>query len=439
MRIAHIIPGSGGSFYCGNCLRDSELFKALRSQGNDAVKIPMYLPLFSHDAGRDMAPVFYGAVSLYLKQMYPALRKAPKWVDRLLNSRPVLGFAAGKAGSTRASGLEEMTISMLMGEEGQQKEELDEMISWLEDHFNPDIVHISNALLLGLARKLKERLKVPVVCSLQDEHIWVDPMDQGSRDKVWALMREKVRDIDMFIAVSDYYSAFMKERLQLGGERIRTLHLGVDPDDYHYQNATHKEMNIGFLSRLNKSNGLDILVDAFIILKKESGNEKTGLLLTGGQTGDDRAFIREQKQKLAAAGIDDSVEFIHDFDHSKRKEFLSRIRLLSVPVREGEAFGIYLIEAMACGIPVVQPDLGAFPEIIGNTGGGITYPGSNNPADLADALSGILSDQKRTDEMSIKAREGVIKGFNIRKISGELTGIYRELMAVKHKIAEYAG
>ena len=164
MKILHIIPGSGGSFYCGNCLRDSKYVDALRAQGHEVIKIPMYLPLFSDEHDITDIPVFYGAVSIYLKQLYPVFRKAPAWVDKLLNSKPVLKLAAGFAGSTRAKGLEEMTVSMLLGEDGQQKEELDRMIGWIAEHCKPDIIHLSNALLLGLTHKLKEKMNVPVLC-----------------------------------------------------------------------------------------------------------------------------------------------------------------------------------------------------------------------------------------------------------------------------------
>ena len=215
MNIIQIIPGSGGSFYCGNCLRDSKFYEALRKQGHDVIKIPMYLPLFSDEHDISDVPVFYGAISIYLKQLYPIFRKAPRWIDNLLNSKPFLKLAASMAGSTNAKGLEEMTISMLLGEEGKQKEELDEMIGWIEQNYKPDIVHISNALLLGLARQIKTKLKVPVVCSLQDEDVWVDVMPPHYRDKVWQLMNERSVDVDAFIAVSDYFAKKMLDQMKL--------------------------------------------------------------------------------------------------------------------------------------------------------------------------------------------------------------------------------
>jgi glycosyltransferase involved in cell wall biosynthesis len=427
MKIVHIIPGSGGSFYCGNCLRDSKLFDSLRAEGLDAIKIPMYLPLFANDHGINEVPVFYGAISIYLKQQYPIFRNAPAWVDKILNSMPMLRFAARMANSTRATGLEEMTISMLKGEHGDQKEELEKMAHWLKEHLKPDVIHISNALLLGLAHKLKEYLDVPVVCSLQDEDVWVDVMHADIIPKVWQLMREKAVDVDMFIPVSHYYTSFMKERLQLPAHKMSTLHLGVDPADYVYKNASEKERVIGYLSRLCKENGLDVLIDAFILLKKIKGNEDVRLLLTGGYTGDDNHFLKEQKSKLKQAGLISQVEFMEEFGEKGRADFFSRVQVLSVPVHNGEAFGIYLTEAMAAGIPVVQPALGAFPEIIESSKGGIIYP-SNTPAELAGALNSLLNDREKLSTLSTNARQSIIERFNIHSLAKEMHAIYEKVI-----------
>jgi glycosyltransferase involved in cell wall biosynthesis len=428
MNIIHIIPGSGGSFYCGNCLRDSKIFDALRAEEHDALKLPMYLPLFSHDMDGNEVPVFYGAISIYLKQKYALFRHAPQWLDNLLNSKPMLRFAAGMANSTRPTGLEDMTISMLLGEEGRQKDELEKMVHWLEIHVKPDVIHISNALLLGLAHKLKERLKVPVVCSLQDEDVWVDDMHAEMAEKVWQLIREKAVDVDLFIPVSQYYADFMKERLAIPDDKMQILHLGVDAEDYQFTDASAKPRNIGYLSRLCKDNGLEILVNAFILLKKMDGHEDVKLLLTGGSTADDTLFIKTQKKKIRAAGLIDSVEFIDDFEGEARKDFLNRVQLLSVPVLRGEAFGIYLLEAMASGIPVVQPALGAFPEIMEKSGGGITYP-YNTPEELAMALSKLIADQDKVRELSNQGRKSMEDVFNVHFLAKRLINLYHALQS----------
>ena len=63
--------------------------------------------------------------------------------------------------------------------------------------------------------------------------------------------------------------------------------------------------------------------------------------------------------------------------------------MVSVPVRNGEAFGIYLLECMASGVPVVQPALGAFPEIVELAGGGVIYE-ANTPEALAGSLEILI-------------------------------------------------
>ena len=392
MNIMHIIPGSGGSFYCGNCLRDSKYVEAMRKSDHRVRKIPMYLPLFAdeHDLSREI-PVFYGAISIYLKQLFPVFRKAPAWVDRALNSKPMLKLASKFAGSTRAKGLEEMTVSMLLGEEGQQKDELQKMVDWIVENCDPDVIHLSNALLLGLAHQLGERLNVPVICSLQDEDVWVDVMKPSAAESVWKLMSKKADHVAKFISVSDYYAGVMKEKMSLPEAKVAPVHIGVDPADYTFKPVKEKKRNIGYVSRMSHGNGMDILVDAFIMLKQKAEFDDVNLVLTGGSTGDDKKFLSDIRSSIREHGLQEQVEFHEDFEEQGLRDYLEKVSVVSVPVRNGEAFGIYLLECMASGIPVVQPALGAFPEIVELSGGGVIYE-ENTPEVLAQALEKLLSD-----------------------------------------------
>src|SRR6056297_1155731 len=430
MKILHIIPGSGGSFYCGNCLRDSKFVEALRASEHEVIKLPMYLPLFAdeHDLSGEI-PVFYGAISIYLKQQYPVFKKAPAWFDRLLNSKPMLKIAAKFAGSTRAKGLEEMTISMLMGEEGEQKEELDKMIEWLSEHCKPDVIHLSNALLVGLAHRLSDSMNVPVICSLQDEDQWVDVMKPSSQEKVWNLMAERGADVSSFVSVSDYYSAEMKRLLHIPEEKLSTVHIGVYPGDYEFAPPSEKKRSIGYVSRMCYELGLDILVDAFILLKKDKEFEDVTLHITGGSTGDDRKFLKAQKSNIHNQGLSEAVTFYGDFEEEGLRDFFREVSVLSVPVRKGEAFGIYLLESMASGIPIVQPALGAFPEIVRRSGGGVTYE-PNTPEALASELKKLLSDPHKMNELATRGREGVEKHFHVE---GQVQKMLEVYQAVKKK------
>lgn len=426
MNIIQIIPGSGGSFYCGNCLRDSKYVDALRNLGHQVVKIPMYLPLFADEHDISDIPIFYGAISTYLKQVYPIFKKAPRWFDKLLNSKPMMKMAASMAGSTRAKGLEDMTISMLLGEQGEQKEELDNMVNWIAEHCKPDVIHISNALLLGLAKRIKEKVGVPVVCSLQDEDVWVDAMQPQFQQKIWDLMNERSADVDALVAVSNYFADAMKNRMNLTDEKMHTFYLGVDAEDYPYIPVSEKPRNVGYISRMCHKDGFDIVVDAFIQLKKQAGFEDVKLIATGGLTGDDKKFLKEQKQKIKASELENDFEIIEEFEGEARHNFFKKVSMVSVPVRIGEAFGMYLLESMASGVPVVQPALGAFPEIAEISGGGVNYS-PNTPENLSQAWAELLNNPEKLKKLSINGLKGTKEKFNIHNHAAEIVELYESL------------
>ncbi len=430
MKIVHIIPGSGGSFYCGNCLRDSKYVKALKDLGHQVVKVPMYLPLFDDAHDLNDVPVFYGAVNLYLKQRFPFFRHMPAFVEHALDSKSVLHMAARKAGSTRAKGLEEMTVSMLLGEEGQQKEELERMVDWLVHESKPDVIHLSNALLLGLVRRIKQKMDIPVVCSLQDEDVWVDVMTDKYRSEVWDLMSERGREVDAFISVSDYYAAEIRQKMTVRGEQLFTVHIGVDAADYFPEEITRKEPVIGFLSRLCEENGLAVLVDAFILLKQNEVYGEVKLKLTGGNTADDVHFIKEQKSKIINAGLEKMVLWVDEFEGEERQAFFDSVTVISVPVLNGEAFGLYQLEAMASGIPMVQPSLGAFPEVIGLSGGGLVYS-PNDAASLAQALGSVILDTEKLQELSVAGLAGVQQHFDIHEQAKKMVRVYEHVSKIQ--------
>jgi glycosyltransferase involved in cell wall biosynthesis len=427
MKIVNIVPGFGGTFYCGNCLRDSAFVSSLRQAGHQAVIVPVYLPLaMDGKPGEDEPPVFYGAVNIYLKQQFSFLRGMPRWMENFFNSAALMKIAAKKAGSTRASGLEELTESMLMGEKGFQSGELQELVTYLKNHEKPDVVHFSNALLLGMAKQIREEVNVPVVCSLQDEDMWVDVMRYGYREKIWKLLSEKAADVDAFIAVSDFYARVMKEKMAIPDEKLHVVPIGISPALYTCHRPAVDPPAIGFLSRMYEENGLGLLVDAFIRLKSEKRFEKVRLHLSGGMTGDDKNFFRIQMKKLQKKNLLGDVKVFPDFTMDGLKEFFSSITLMSVPVLKGEAFGLYQLESMASGIPLVQPDLGAFPEIINATGGGMIYS-PNDAETLSDALAQLLSDRVSLERMSRSGFEAVREKFDCSRLTGKMVDVYEKI------------
>jgi glycosyltransferase involved in cell wall biosynthesis len=422
MKVIHIVPGSGGTFYCQNCMRDAALVQALRRQGTDVVMMPMYLPMFTDgDPVEKDTPVFFGGINVWLQQKVPFFRKTPRWLDRLFDSKWMLRRAAKMEGSTSAAGLGAMTLSMLEGSHGNQRKEVERLVDWLAEHERPDVVQLSNALLIGLAGEIKRRLNVPVICALQDEDGWLDQIDPPYRDQCWNAIASQCGDVDRFVSVSHWYADRMSERLKVSREKIEVVHIGIDLDGFEQASLGLDPPVIGYLSRLNEPLGLGKLVDAFIALKRTPELKMLKMRATGGMVGADRAYVEAQRKKLAKAGVEQDAEFIEDFSREQRLAFLKSLSVMCVPVEEGEAFGTYIIEAMAAGVPVVQPRAGAFPELIEATGGGVIAD------DLTSALRALLTDPERLRALGKTGRETVVKKFSVETMAQKMSMVYERV------------
>ncbi len=429
MKIVQLTPGSGDNFYCENCLRDAGLVKAMRSCGADVVMVPMYLPLQTDkDEQISDGPLFFGGINVYLQQKSSLFKYTPRWLDKIWDWRRLLGFVGRFAGMTSAKDLGETTISMLQGEDGRQKKELDKLMEWLIQSENkPDIVVLSNALLAGLAPAIKNTLGVPVVCLLQDEDAFMDGLGEPYSSNAWEILREKAKDIDRFVAVSQYYGQVMTDRLSVSPERIDVVMTGVSPDNYDVaEHNTHTPV-IGFLSRMCSVKGLDTLVDAFIILKNNASLTNVRLHIAGGQSRSDQGFIDDQIKKLAKAGLTDDVKFLMSFSQSEKLKFLKSLSVLCVPEKQPVSCGLYVLEAMAAGVPVVQPASGVFKELIEATDGGVLA--DTNDADaFANAIKPFLLDSDHAKKVGQKGRESIIAKFDIMRSAENMIGVCQDVV-----------
>ena len=429
MKIAQLTPGSGDNFYCENCLRDAALVRALRGIGHDAVMVPIYLPQFGENAQLvNGAPLFFGGINAYLQQKSALFRRTPRWLDRLFDSPGLLRFVARRAKTTRARDLGAMTVSMLRGEHGNQAKELHRLVGWLAEHIAPDVVVLSDGLLAGMARRIRQELGVPVVCLLQDEDGWLDAMPVEFRELAWATLRELVADVDAFVAVSDYYRTRLGERLAIPSGRCRVIPIGIDLAGYAPATAPPRPPTIGFLSRMSRCKGLDLLVEAFVRLKQRESLGELRLRVAGGQTADDTEFLGEVRDRLLACGLAGEAEFLPALGSTDRQAFLRTLTVLSVPSRQPEAFGSYILEAFAAGVPVVQPRLGAATEIIEPCGGGVLYE-PNDPVRLADAIEPLLRDPAAAAAMGRRGRQAVEQRYTIRQMAADVAEVLESVVA----------
>lgn len=429
MKIAQLTPGSGDNFYCENCLRDAALVRAMRELGHDVLMIPMYLPLQADKGERiSNAPIFFGGINVYLQQKLSVFRKTPRWIDKLFDRPRLLEWAGTKAGMTSARDLGETTISMLRGEDGRQVKELDRLVTWLKLPENkPDVVCLSNALLAGLVKSIKDRLDVPVVCLLQDEDGFLDGLAEPYAKQAWEILAQRVQDVDAFTAVSRYYANTMRKRLELDADRVHVVYTGIPLEGYEEREAGLQVPAIGYLSRMCPDKGLDTLAEAFIILKQSEGLENIKLIAAGGRTSNDEAFLSKIKQRLEGSGFIEDVEFWPGFERNERLDFFRSISVLSVPEKKPVAYGLYVLEALAAGVPFVEPAIGVFGELLEMTGGGVLYEPDNIQA-LADALKPLLLNADYALELGAKGRCGVVENFDIKQTARKMVRIYEQVI-----------
>lgn len=426
MNMIHITPGAGG-MYCGNCFRDNALVGALRRLGHSSLLVPLYLPMTLDEEDQSGGtPIFFGGINVYLEQQGSWFRRMPGWLHRMLASPRLLKWAAGRAAKTRADQVADMTISMLKGEEGNQARELDELVGFLESGQRPDILFLSNALLLGLARRIRERLGIPVACVLQGEDSFVDSLPEPHRGEAWRIMAERAREVDLFLAPTRYFGDLMSRRLQVDPAKVRTLFNGIHLDGFHPSAAPPDPPVLGYFARMCPAKGLDTLVDAYLILLTRGRVPELRLHVGGGCGPGDEPFVASLKRRIRDAGAEARVSFFPNVSRPEKLEFLRSLTVFSVPALYGEAFGLYLIEAMASGVPVVQPRHAGFPEVIDAAGGGILCePG--DPAALADGIERVLLDSSLRDALSQHGREAVVSRFSVESAARSLVEIVAEV------------
>ena len=415
MKITLLIPGTG-HFHCGSCLRDLTLAKALRGLGHDVTMVPLYLPFMTEDADRTSDEVLMGGINMYLQQKSRLFARLPQWLHNRLDTPGLLRWVAARAGMTEPAGLGAMTLSLLEGEHGRQTHELDRLVEWMTGHERPDVICLSNVLLSGMARRLKEATGVSLVCTLQGEAPFLDALPSPFRDQAWATLGERVNDIDALVPVSRHYGELMRGRLDVDESRMHVVYNGIDVDELQPAASGPERPTIGYLARMCADKGLHTLVEAFCILRSEGRVPEACLHVAGTKVRQDDAYVRGLRKRLRAHGLDDDARFDANVDRDEKHRFLSSLSVLSVPATYGESFGLYVLESLAVGVPVVQPRSGAFPELIEATEGGLLCE-PDDPRALAGSLEELLLDERRAREIGARGRDAVLERFTAKHMA----------------------
>lgn len=455
MRIAYITAGAAG-MYCGSCLHDNTLAAELIAQGEDVLLVPTYTPLRTDETDVSIGRVFFGGINVYLQAKVPLFRHTPWWFDRLLDSPTLLERLSRRAGSVDPSQLGSLTVSMLQGEAGHLRKEVEKLVDWLLTEVRPDVVHLSNSMQVGMARLIRERGGPPVVCQLSGEDLFIEKLVPPFYEEARAHLRERAADVAAFVALNHYYANFMAEYLSVDRSRVHVIPHGVKLEGHRplqppaepgaagekdavaagsqSQSGSQppalpgvRPRVIGFLARICEDKGLHLLVEACEFLAAREDIPPFELHAAGYLGESDRSYLEALERRVSAGSLAGRFRYHGELDRAQKIAFLQSLDVFSTPTVYHESKGMPALEAMANAVPVVLPDHGSFPEMVANTGGGVLHR-SLDAADLAERLAELLRDPERATQLGMTGQRVVHERFNAAEMARRTRALYRQLM-----------
>jgi glycosyltransferase involved in cell wall biosynthesis len=436
MKILQITAGAAG-MYCGSCTRDNALARALLARGHDVTLVPVYTPTRPDEPNVSRHRVLFGGISVYLQQHSALFRKTPRFLDRLWDSPAVIRAFSSRAISTDARLLGDLTVSMLRGENGVLRKEFAKLVDWIRDEPPPDVIDLPNSLLIAMAAPLKRTFGRPVCCTMQGEELFVDSLVPPYREQALAMMRAQVSVIDRFVAVSDYCASFMADYLEIPSSKISVVPLGITLDGYGRggihaapagDTSVARPFTVGYFARIAPEKGLHVLTDAYVRFRRRIGNAQVRLEVAGYMAPSSQAYLKDAQRVLEGAGLAREFTYRGAVDRDGKLAFLRGLDLLSVPATYDEPKGMFLLEAMASGVPVVQPRRGGFTEIVERTGGGLLVE-PDDPEKLADGLYALWSNRHLRDALADRAFDGVRAHYAVDHSAGRLLEVYDSVIA----------
>jgi glycosyltransferase involved in cell wall biosynthesis len=428
MRIAYITAGAAG-MYCGSCLHDNTLAAALIEAGEDVLLVPTYTPVRTDEEDVSIDRVFFGGINVYLQQKSAIFRHTPWWLDRLLDHPALLESLTRRAGSVDPKQLGDLTVSMLRGEKGNQRKELEKLVHWLVHDVKPDVVHLSNSMQIGMARMLRERSGPPVVCQLSGEDIFLEKLPTSQYNEARAILRERAADVDAFIALNHYYADFMTDYLAVDRARIRIVPHGLNLEGH----GTRKEKQpfeprvIGYLARICEDKGLHLLVEACEQLVTRSDVPPFTVRAAGYLGESDKPYLAAIQSKIVGGPLVAGFQYLGELTRPEKIAFLQSLDIFSTPTVYRESKGIPALEAMANAVPVVLPNHGSFPEMIAETGGGLLHQ-PQDAADLAAKLAELLLDPNRATKHGLTGQRAVHDRYHATEMARKTLDLYRRLV-----------
>jgi glycosyltransferase involved in cell wall biosynthesis len=287
---------------------------------------------------------------------------------------------------------------------------------------------VTNALLIGVVREFKRSLQVPITCGLHGEDIFLEGMPQAYQDEALNIIRERAQDVDRFLAISTYYREMFSKWVGLDRSKIDVVWPGIALNDYREipgKSRTPLPLTIGFLARCVPEKGLHLLVDAFIRLYRSGEFPDLHLMAGGYVSRAYKTYMDGIRKKIKDNHLEDRIQLLGTLERAEKIDFFNRIDVFSVPAPYREPKGISILEALASGVPVVQPDHGAYPEWVDATQGGLLHR-PNDPVDLAEKLATLLRDRDLRKHLGKNGRQNIFEKFSSERMATGTLKVFRQ-------------
>jgi glycosyltransferase involved in cell wall biosynthesis len=426
MKILAFTAGAA-RMYCGSCLRDNALGAELKRQGHDVILMPLYTPTRTDEANVSDSRVFMNGITVCLEQQSAFFRKTRWLLDRVWDAPWMIRLASKTSIAVDPRVLGEMTVSVLRGEDGYQRKDIGKLTNWLAGESKPDIVTLPNCLLSGLAKPIREALGRPLCCTLQGEDLFLSQLPEPYRTQSWELIRANVAQVDGYAAVSEFAAEYWRRELGIPANRMHVVPLGINFEGCDPGLRFHSDcFTVGYLARVAPEKGLHLLAESYIRLRRETDFGGAVLEAAGYLAPEHRGYLRGIEKQMKDAGFASEFRYRGELDRVRKIEFLRDLDIMSVPCTYDEPKGLSVLEAMANGVPVVQPRRGAFPEILARTGGGILVE-PDDAGTLAQAIHGLWKDRDRLAELGRRGAQGVREHYGVAQMASRALEVYRNI------------
>ena len=426
MKIVYLAAGAGGMF-CGACLHDNTLAAALLKRGEDVLLVPTYTPLRTDEEDVSQRRLFFGGINVYLQQKVALFRHTPWFLDAVLDQPGLVSWLSQRSASVDATQLGDLTVSMLEGEAGKQRKELSKLVHWLATEIKPDIVHLSNAILISMAREIRREVGAAVVCGLAGEDVFLERIPEPHYSRVRELLKARAADAQAFVAMNRYYADFMTSYMDLDPERVHVIPHGLKLDGHGTRRRqTENAFTIGYFARICPDKGLHLLVDAFKILSDDPALPPLKLEVAGYLGAEFKAYLSEQEAKLTTWGLIDRYRHRGELDRAEKISFLQSLDVMSMPAVYRESKGLSVLEALANAVPVVLPAHGTFPELIEDMQGGRLFEPEDSRS-LAESLKRLILDPAAAEAMGLRGQAAVRDRYHADAMAARTLELYRTL------------